>query len=85
VIEILQADQELFIGIVALVSLMVGSFLNVVAYRLPIMLERTWTVEAQECLGLASSKPVDRLTLSSPSSACPNCGHKIRPGKTYQW
>ncbi|MFG8863177.1 A24 family peptidase [Pseudomonas aeruginosa] len=78
-IEILQADQALFIGIVALVSLMVGSFLNVVAYRLPIMLERAWTVEAQECLGLPSSEPVDRLTLSSPSSACPNCGHKIRP------
>lgn len=55
------------------VGLVVGSFLNVVIYRLPIMLERQWRRESGE------PSPDDTATynLVLPASACPACGRKI--------
>jgi leader peptidase (prepilin peptidase)/N-methyltransferase len=58
-------------------GLLVGSFLNVVIYRLPQMLERDWAAECAEMAG----KPVEEgpvLTLSQPRSRCRKCGHAIR-------
>ncbi len=63
------------------VSLSIGSFLNVVIYRYPIMLEREWQVQAREILEQDSSdaKPDDEpFNLSVPRSRCPNCDHKIK-------
>lgn len=63
---------------VAIVSLCVGSFLNVVIHRLPRMMEKEWR---QECaLLLENETPIDHTpyTLSTPASSCPHCGHKIR-------
>lgn len=62
-------------------GLIVGSFLNVVILRLPRMMEQEWR---QECAELAGSEgdagtPTERLSLSTPSSHCPSCGHRIRP------
>ncbi|MEN9544691.1 MAG: hypothetical protein RLZZ598_1524 [Pseudomonadota bacterium] len=61
----------------ALLGLCVGSFLNVVVHRLPLMMERAWKLESAEMLGVA---PPDLapLTLSQPASRCPHCGHRIR-------
>ncbi|MEO1582242.1 MAG: A24 family peptidase [Pseudomonadota bacterium] len=64
-------------------GLVVGSFLNVVIYRLPIMLEREW---ARDLAGLAESRGVsiaqaddDRVfNLATPGSACPKCGRAIK-------
>jgi leader peptidase (prepilin peptidase)/N-methyltransferase len=58
-------------------GLLVGSFLNVVIYRLPKMLERQW---AAECADLSSAKPPEgeEITLAKPRSRCRNCGHAIR-------
>ncbi len=67
---------------VGLISLSVGSFLNVVVYRLPKILEYTWYHECREFLddevkGI-KAKQLTPMTLSKPDSTCPNCGHKIR-------
>jgi leader peptidase (prepilin peptidase)/N-methyltransferase len=59
--------------------LTVGSFLNVVVYRLPKMLEMQWTSDCNEHLGLASTSNKEPFNLNRPSSHCPVCKHKIRP------
>jgi leader peptidase (prepilin peptidase) / N-methyltransferase len=63
----------------AVLGLCVGSFLNVVIHRMPLMLERQWRTDARAMLELpdeASQEP--ELTLAKPASRCPACGHQIR-------
>ena len=65
-----------------MIGLIVGSFLNVVIYRLPIILEREWQAQATEVLASTSqatvvATPADRFTLSTPRSACPQCNAPI--------
>jgi len=62
-----------------LLGLIVGSFLNVVIYRLPVMLDRTWRQHCYEMLSPSTSAvPVlDRFDLAFPPSRCPYCGHRI--------
>lgn len=75
----LQESLWLAIIIVSVLGLLVGSFLNVVIYRLPLMMEQGWR---QECrLFLHPDEPIPEqtiLTLSKPASRCPHCGHEIR-------
>jgi leader peptidase (prepilin peptidase)/N-methyltransferase len=79
-------NLALFAGSVFLLGLVIGSFLNVVIYRLPIMLERDWRAQAAELLPSAhdaasTSLPQtlpERLTLSTPRSACPACKAPIK-------
>lgn len=61
----------------ALFGLCVGSFLNVVIHRWPLMLERAWREESAELLGVSADLP-EPISLSRPSSRCPACGHQIR-------
>ena len=76
-------SPTLFYTTVFVFSLMIGSFLNVVIYRLPKMLEQGWKRECREFLAdeLVKSRKLetcDDMTLSTPSSSCPSCQHKIR-------
>ena len=61
--------MSLVLGLVA------GSFLNVVAYRLPIMLDRAWREELAAATGAARDPvaPPERLNLALPASHCPSC------------
>jgi leader peptidase (prepilin peptidase)/N-methyltransferase len=68
-IELLGDSPALFIGTCLVFGLLVGSFLNVVIYRLPIMLERQWAEEAAQ----ATAAVTERFDLVVPRSACPNC------------
>ena len=62
--------------VLALAGLCIGSFLNVVIHRLPQMLERGWKLDAAELLEVQVDVP-PRITLSTPRSRCPSCGHGI--------
>lgn len=73
--EFLSEPLNLMI-VCGIVGLCVGSFLNVVIHRLPKMLERRWEAEAAEMRGEAAATHAP-LTLSSPRSRCPHCGHQI--------
>lgn len=84
------SDQTFFLFSVFLLSLLVGSFLNVVIYRLPIILKREWK---SDCIGFLSEQPEsaefkkelddcskqeqETFNLSVPRSRCPSCGHQI--------
>jgi len=70
-LEIVQA------GVFGILGLLVGSFLNVVIYRLPKMMERQWADEVAEFKGeTQTDKAVFNLML--PRSKCPKCSHQIK-------
>ncbi len=74
----LLASAEVFSAALAgLMGLLIGSFLNVVIYRLPRMMERQW---AAECAELAGKQPEtsEPFNLLLPRSRCQQCGHGIR-------
>jgi leader peptidase (prepilin peptidase) / N-methyltransferase len=72
-------NAAIFAGSVFVLGLVVGSFLNVVIYRLPIILEREWQAQAADLLAPAAQNAAGshakdaRFTLSVPRSACPIC------------
>ena len=68
---------EALIGLVGFLGLLVGSFLNVVIYRLPKMMEQQWAMECAEVSGLAAASSSEKLSLVSPRSRCSDCGHII--------
>lgn len=57
-------------------GLLIGSFLNVVIHRLPLMMDRGWRLDSAELLGVKIDEPAP-ITLSTPRSRCPSCGHQI--------
>ena len=82
-ITLMNHSPVFFYGITFVFSLMIGSFLNVVIFRLPKMLEQGWKRECREFLADEVSTPTNTgdeeiITLSTPSSTCPSCQHKIR-------
>jgi leader peptidase (prepilin peptidase) / N-methyltransferase len=65
-----------FVTAIIVLSLMVGSFLNVVIHRLPKMLEREWRNELAELNG-QQTPPFPPYNLVVPRSQCPACGRQI--------
>jgi leader peptidase (prepilin peptidase)/N-methyltransferase len=59
-------------------GLLIGSFLNVLIYRLPVMMERDWRAQARDMLALPAEDKTETFNLFLPHSRCPHCAHKIR-------
>ncbi|MCC8996007.1 MAG: A24 family peptidase [Nitrosomonas sp.] len=72
----LQDTPLLFMSMITIIGLMVGSFLNVVIYRLPEMIKRDWLQQCAELRGETLSSS-EKFNLMVPRSACIHCGHKI--------
>jgi leader peptidase (prepilin peptidase) / N-methyltransferase len=79
VIDLLASSPAFFIGTCLVFGLLIGSFLNVVIYRVPVMLERQWREQCEE-LAAESGTPGDAakpteapFNLVVPRSACPSC------------
>lgn len=60
-------------------GLLIGSFLNVVIHRLPKRLEHEWQCQCRELLEIQPKQEDAPPGLVFPPSACPECGHRIRP------
>ena len=73
---LLQENKAVFIILSVVFGLMIGSFLNVVIYRLPQIMQREWQ---NNCLELQGQPITDikQYSLVKPRSACPHCGHMI--------
>jgi leader peptidase (prepilin peptidase) / N-methyltransferase len=72
VTTLLLETAPLFIGAVFLLGLLVGSFLNVIIHRVPVMLERSWRREALALDG-KEPPPEEPYNIIRPRSACPGC------------
>jgi leader peptidase (prepilin peptidase)/N-methyltransferase len=79
-IELFAESSTLFVAVVFAFCLVIGSFLNVVIHRLPIMMERDWREQAAELVNTPpeTELPEDRFDLIVPRSRCPSCGTMIK-------
>lgn len=88
--DLFQTNAVVFYGVVAFISLMVGSFLNVVIHRVPLMMERGWRdgvieyladqqTDKEKTLDLEfrTELPPEPFNLAVPRSRCPNCNQEI--------
>ena len=72
-----QAQPWAFNTSVLILGLLVGSFLNVVIYRLPIMMQREWRGDCLEFLEQPEETETEKYNLVVPRSRCGKCGHQI--------
>jgi len=76
--DLLRNNPAVFLSVMGVLGLLVGSFLNVVIHRLPLMLEREWRREARSVLEPdAPEEAAEVFNLISPRSRCVHCGHGI--------
>ena len=83
--DVFQSSPGLLIGGAFVLSLLIGSFLNVVIHRLPIMLDRQWRDHARELVApdadsavKTESLPEGPFNLLVPRSRCPHCHAEIK-------
>ena len=80
--DYLQASPTAFIVLTTVLGLLIGSFLNVVIYRLPVMMNREWRAACDETLSPAGTQAEAAFAeppfnLITPRSQCPKCKHAI--------
>jgi len=79
VLQLLESSALFFAIAACALGLVVGSFLNVVIHRLPVMMNNNWSRECREHMGDSSAEPLlqEPFNLLTPASRCPQCGHRI--------
>ena len=90
-IQLLQENMTLALDVFGLLGLCVGSFLNVVIHRTPLMMVAAWRQECSQFMAEQADMPPEHtqplanivaadpsITLSTPASRCPHCAHKIK-------
>lgn len=77
-LDLLASSPLAFVLCALILGLLVGSFLNVVVYRLPLMMIRDWKTQSREMLDLPPEPQTETFNLILPHSRCPHCSHKIR-------
>ena len=77
-LNLLASSPLAFVLCALVLGLLVGSFLNVVVYRLPKMMIRDWKIQSREMLDLPAEPQPETFNLILPHSRCPHCSHKIR-------
>jgi len=78
VIILMEQIPAFYFGFVLILGCLVGSFLNVVIYRLPVMMQRSWEADCAESFPNANIEVDDsRFNLVLPRSRCPKCKHLI--------
>ncbi len=75
---LLAAHPALFAAVAGLFGLAIGSFLNVVIHRLPLVLERQWRAQCAELSGLSPAPQAEPYNLVRPRSRCPSCQAPIQ-------
>ncbi len=86
IIDLLSASPPILVSICVVLGLLIGSFLNVIVYRLPIVMERDWKQQCYDYLEIENAEPPTYLTsekfevfnLWKPDSHCLECNHEIR-------
>ena len=80
VIELLQKTPFMLLLVAAILGLMVGSFLNVVVYRLPVILQRDWQAQARDVLEVPQDETGEQqpFNLLWPPSRCQHCSAPVR-------
>ena len=78
-----ELPREVLASMAGIIGLLIGSFLNVVIYRMPKMMERQWTAECAEFSNTTGDATppvvaVEHFNLLVPRSRCAGCGHAIR-------
>ena len=76
--DLIHEHTALMVSLSVLVAFLVGSFLNVVIYRLPVMMEREWKEAIRQETEDESEPATDKFNLAFPASRCNQCGHQIR-------
>lgn len=79
-IDALSVLAPFAIPLAVILGLLIGSFLNVVIYRTPIMMEREWTQFSKEHLGIElTDEEKQPFNLRKPNSRCPKCKNPVKP------
>ncbi len=77
-VQLLIDFPGLYVALIVVLALLIGSFLNVVIHRLPLMMERDWRSQCDELLATPATKlPEGRFDLMVPRSQCPACDAPI--------